>query len=367
MGRIEVPRYESKIVDKLVDFLRIFRAHTTPATVLIIIPFYALGGGNLWSWHGLFVLLWSILVHWSGYGGNSVSDAWAGYDQLDSHKQHFPLVSERIKITTGVKLLQTMLLLSSMIASILILYGNGDKVLSLTLIFIGTTAGFNYNSGINKVTGLKFLFLTLFGVTLAASCFYMTANPYGELLDIFLVVPSTLGLTYPRWIVDQVFLWGLLYCMFGAFYQIGWLGELKEILHPSEVNLLTQFGAKISEDGLFIPGKARLFGDLTKIGQLVSAFFITLLINNLVCWIILLVASIGALYFHHQLAKKRQWIRNETLTNSAKEEICVLFLLPLLLAPIVGWNLILPLILFSLIWYIIFNKLLWNTILRPQV
>jgi len=297
---------------------------------------------------------------------NSTADAFAGYDQLDPYKQHFPLVAGRIKISTAVKVLQSMLLLSSVIGSLLILYGNGDKALSLALLLIATTAGFNYNSGINKVTGFKFLYLTLFGVALAGSCYYMTANPYGRMLDVFLVIPSALGLVYPRWLVEQVFMWGLLYCMFGAFYQIGWLGELKEIQHPSEVNLLSQLGARV-EEGVFHPGKVRLFGDLTKIGQLVSALFIVLLINEPILWVILIISSIGALYFHNKTAKKREWVRNETLTDSAKEEICVLFLLPLLFAPIVGWNLILPLIAYSLGWFILFNKMMWNTILRPQV
>lgn len=366
MSEIKIPVYESATINKIVDFLRVFRSHTTPATVLIAIPFYALGGGNVWSWHGLLVLLWSILVHWSGYGANSVTDAWVGYDQLDTNKQHFPLVAGRIKIGTGIKVLQNMLLICSVIASLIILCGNGDKVLSLTFLVISITAGFNYNSGINKVTALKFLYLSLFGVALASTCYYMSANPCGKILDVFLVIPTTLGLTYPRWIVDQVFLFGLLYCVLGAFYQIGWLGELKEIQHPSEVNLLSHLGARITDD-IFEPGKARLFGDFTKIGQLLSAFIIAYLVNNPLGYLILVVAGAGTLFFHNRTAKKRKWVRNEVLTNSAKEEICVLFLLPLLFASIIGWNLVLPLIIFSLVWFIVFNKILWNTMLRPQV
>jgi len=366
---IRIPKYKSKTVNKVVDFLRIFRAHTTPATMLMIIPFYSLGGGNILSWHGLFLVLWSILVHWSGYGGNSVSDAFAGYDQQDKNKQHFPLVAGRIKISTAVKVLQTMLLLASVSGALLILFGNGDKVLSLTMLLIAITAGFNYNSGINKVTSLKFLYLTLFAVALVASCYYMMFNPINSIFDVFLFIPRFMKLipSYSYSTINTIFIFGLFYCVFGAFYQIGWLGELKEIEHPTEVNLLVLLGAKIDEDGVFNPDKSRLFGDITKLLQLASAFCIVIILCNLIASIVFVIFSTCIMYFHSKMVRKDVWVRNSVLENSAKEEIFVLFLLPLLLASVVGWNLIIPLIAFSLIWFVTFNKLLWNTILRPQV
>jgi hypothetical protein len=197
----------------------------------------------------------------------------------------------------------------------------------------------------------------------------MMFNPINSIFDVFLFIPRLMKLIppYSYSTINTIFIFGLFYCVFGAFYQIGWLGELKEIEHPAEVNLLVLLGAKIDEDGVFNPGKSRLFGDITKLLQLASAFCIVIILCNLIASIVFVTFSICTMYFHSKLVSKDVWVRNTVLENSAKEEIFVLFLLPLLLAPVVGWNLIIPLIAFSLIWFIAFNKLLWNTILRPQV
>ena len=74
---------------KLKEYLKIFRAHTSPVTVLTVSVYYYLAGGELYSWVSVALILLGIYLHWCGFGHNSVMDYY--YDILDPHKQHFPI------------------------------------------------------------------------------------------------------------------------------------------------------------------------------------------------------------------------------------------------------------------------------------
>ena len=357
---------ERRLRDTAVDFLRIFRAHTAPATTLIVVPFYLLGGGNLATPFGAAVFLWSILVHWAGYGENSVMDFYGGFDELDENKRHFPLVAGRVSLSAAQKVIHTFLIGVSAYAALLILFSGGWRGMALACILMAVACGHAYNDGLGKFTSLKFIPLTGFGAFLAAGCYYMAASPYSLVESLLTLVPSFLGLATWRATRDLLFVLSFGYAVMGAFYQIGWLGELKEIRHPSEVNLLRKLGCRC--DGVeFNAGWARLFGDVTKAGQLAFAAAIAYVVNHPAAWVSLAVLGAGALYFHQQTAKRRNWVRNNTLEDSAKEEICVLFLYPLLVSPVIGFHVVAFLIPFSLAWFVAFNRLLWGTVIRPQV
>lgn len=353
-------------IGKVLDFLRIFRVHTTPATVLLVVPFLLLGGSSLSTALGFAVFLWSILVHWFGYGENSVMDFYGGFDQGDMGKQHFPLVSGRVSLNTALMVVHTLGIVTAMCTVAVCLLSSGTRELSLAFFLLALACGHAYNDGLGKCTVLKFIPLTGFAVFLSAGAYFLSTPPYTSIERILFWIPSVLGLTIARQTRDILLLLGLGYVSFGSVYQIAWLGELKEIQHPKEANLLRKLGCRV-EDDVFNAGRSRLVGDISKILQMAFGFAVCSVINHPVSWVSLGILAPLALHLHNETARKRKWDRNGTLTYSALVEVCSILLFPFLLSPVIGFHTCLFLTSFSLLWFVIANRALWGTTIRPQV
>jgi len=60
------------------EWLRVFRAQTAPATLLLLeavySALYSAGGGRVFFWSGLELALFAVATHWFSFGHNSLMD-----------------------------------------------------------------------------------------------------------------------------------------------------------------------------------------------------------------------------------------------------------------------------------------------------
>lgn len=315
----------------LKDYLQLFRAHTAPATIITMLVAFYVGGGRVFSYFGLLIGVYALLMHWLSYGHNSLLDFKTGYDARDKNKQHHPLVSGRMTIAQADGVIQWGLLIFSIIGAAISYYYAVNPVLSIAGLLLFYSAGHAYNDGLGKTSILKSIPLTLCYLGLWIWAYFMAAQTFtwlGELVMVYM------GLT--------------------ILYQIAYEGELKDI-EADEANLLRYLGAKV-EKGSFYPGKARLLGLLKLAGAAV------LLSINMSYYVI---AGVGSMLFLLLLlTETRTWNHKQELTRVAVMEIITIYMLVIAVMPLVeGFVLMVS----GIVYYICMNKLMWNTYLRPQV
>lgn len=313
------------------DYLQLFRAHTAPATIITMLVAFYVGGGRVFSYFGLLIGVYALLIHWLSYGHNSLLDYKTGYDAKDKHKQHHPLVSGRMTIAQADRVIQWGLLIFSIIGAAISYYYAVNPVLSIAGLLLFYSAGHAYNDGLGKTSILKSIPLTLCYLGLWIWAYFMAAQTFtwlGELVMVYM------GLT--------------------ILYQIAYEGELKDI-EADEANLLRYLGAKV-EKGSFYPGKAAFLGLLKLAGAAV------LLSINMSYYVI---AGVGSMLFLLLLlTETRTWNHKQELTRVAVMEIITIYMLVIAVMPWVDGFVLMT---FGIVYYICMNKLMWNTYLRPQV
>ena len=87
--------FKMNMIEKVIDWFRIFRAQTAADVFLLVLLPYLVAGGEFFSWFTLALALWSILVHHISFGHNTVLDTMLGWDSRDPNKRHHPLISKR--------------------------------------------------------------------------------------------------------------------------------------------------------------------------------------------------------------------------------------------------------------------------------
>ena len=330
------------------DFLRVFRSQTASATLLLVMTCFLVGNGQLFSWQGLMVAIFAVLIHWFSFGHNSLMDTAMGYDKADKNKQHHPLVSGAIKIDTAHNVVHTGIVCLAIAGFLIANWCGGNLAFAMFWFAIFIVAGFAYNNGQSKSTILGFIPITMSFTALSVFAYYIVAQQMSNLMA-----------------------WVAIYIAFVIFFQIAYSGHLKEIAESEKVgaNLLRAMGARV-KDGMYVPGvPTQVFACTLKLANFaVGAFILVALVpyNPLVfiVWGLFLVA--GATLLVH-LVRKRAWDRNKSLTHMSLMEVVSIYMLPIILTPVIGWLPVVVLLVVGLVYFVGMNRFLWGTLLRPRV
>jgi len=330
---------------KIKEWMQIFRAHTTPCTVLIVETFYLAGGGVFFSYYNLLLIIWATLLHWMGFGHNTLMDYARGFDKVDPHKQHFPLNRGVISENSAHLVLHYGMLGLAGLSGYIVLMSEGNKILSLIFILIYVQAGHAYNDGLNKANEFNFIPLTICYTALAVASYFLGGGT-----------------------VNWVFWLITLYIVTQMVFQIGFEGELKEIEHPTEPNLLKRLGARFEGNYLRIGLKNDLVWTLVKAIHYGTGAYIGYGLSGLsLSYAIGFFLLVAAVFNYLSLTEFRKWDRDKELTKCAIQEILTIFALPVFLSPLIGYLPVLILLVYAITWFVLFNRWVWRTVLRPQV
>ena len=332
------------MIEKVIDWFRIFRAQTAADVFLLVLLPYLVAGGEFFSWFTLALAFWSILVHHISFGHNTVLDTLLGWDSRDPNKRHHPLISKRIKKETALKVVSIGFFICTIAAIILVYYGSGNSYYSMVFFSLFIVGGFVYNNGISKISVWDFVPITICFTSLSLFSFFLIAKEFNEIIILIAVYIALL-----------------------EWFQIGVEGEIKEIEIDDESNMLRKLGTKI-EGNTFSMGKAIIYPWVLKLaGLAVTGYIIYKYTLEWYTIVLFVFWAVLALIFCYKLTKKREWNRKKSLRDMAVEEITSLFLLAFILIPIIGL-LEVAIILFVAIFYFVgMNALLWDTRLAPKV
>jgi len=331
-------------VVKIKDWLRIFRAQTAAAVFLLVFIPYLSAGGELFSWYALLLALWSIFVHHISFGHNTVLDTLMGWDLRDPNKKHHPLIAQRIRKETALKVVSVGFFVYAIIAVFLAYLGSGNPFYAMVFFSLYLVGGFVYNDGISKISVWDFIPITICFTSLSLFSYFLIAKEFSELIILI-----------------------ALYLALVEWFQIGIEGEIKEIEIKDEVNMLQRLGTKI-DGNIFSMGKSIIYPWVLKISGLAIAGY--LLYKFTYVWLTAILFTIGvilAIYFCYKLTQKREWNRKKSLRYMALEEIVSIFLLPLILIPIIGLLEVFIILLISIVYFVGMNALLWETCFAPKV
>ena len=329
--------------EKVRDWLQVFRAQTAPATIILVLVPYLLGGGNLFTFDGLFIGILAMLFHWFTFGHNSLMDTVSGYDIKDKQKTHHALIRGTISLESAHRVIHTGLFILTLAGIYLALKGNGNPALAIAWFAIFITAGHAYNDGLSKVTIWSFVPITICFTAFAIYGFYISAT---EMTNLMFCVAVYFALV---WVFLSSF-----------------SGDLKEIAED-EANLLRYMGARIRNNRLEL-GKAKYYGWLVKLMTLgVGGYIIVQIGFNLLSIALFTLLAALVIYFCYELTKDRIWDRNKSLVHMSVLEIATIYIMPAILIPIIGLTAAATLMLFGIAYFAFFNTIIWGTILRPQV
>ncbi|MEM0232606.1 MAG: UbiA family prenyltransferase [Candidatus Nezhaarchaeales archaeon] len=319
---------------RLIEWLRIGRIHTAPASIILLVSSFTIGGGSFFSLMGVILLLYGVLLHWSTFGHNVVMDYY--WDLDDPGKKHHPLVSGRLKLNESVNTVLPILGIT-LLLGLSFAFGNNVALFWFALYMVG---GFLYNNWLSKTTVFGFIPITL--------CF------------------TSLSL-YAMSLAGGVNVLYALYIMFTIWYQIGWSGYLKEIEVEYQANMLRRLGVRVVDSVLKIPTKAKIYGLTLKLGNLVTAYFLLIDIAKFENITTIIVSSVLVGLIVSNLLKTlktRGWNRDYELKNMSLMEIYTIYLGMFLAMPLLE---ALTLAVFGVAWFSIMNRLLWGTRLTPKV
>jgi len=325
------------------DWLRIGRMQTAPADAcLILVPVlmcYSFTDLSTWLMLGI-----AILLHFLGFGHNSLMDTALGYDLKDPSKRHHPLVAGRISLHTAHLVIHSLLMTSAIAIGAFTYYYAKEPALSLLFLLIYYTAGVAYNSGLDKETPFSFIPISICFTSLAGWAWTMV-QPLNQL-----------GIIY------------MAYIFLTILFQIAYEGNLKELPVAGKVervNFLTLLGARLQkrtyrwEDyswivDYFHPGYSAVFAWIVKI---LSILLIGLLITE--NWSILWFSALstGIIIQLYTLTAPRPYRRDCELFNMSLMEILSIYLPIPIFVPEVDAVILMVL---GVLWFFGFNKLLWE-------
>jgi 4-hydroxybenzoate polyprenyltransferase len=314
------------------DYLRMFRAQTAPATILLIlVPYLTIA--SLFSLEALTIGLFALFAHWISFGHNSLMDT--AYDVKDPSKQHHPLVAGRISIHAAHNVIHWSLCGLAVAATILSLTVSPNPFMALTSVFLWFVFGCSYNSGLSKECLLGFLPISICFTAMGAWGWFLSHSSL-----------NTTGWLY------------LGYIFFLILFQIAYEGHLKELEIKERSNILVKMGASVNGQKRFAPGKSWIFAWLIKGFNLFFGALLLLENFNTVRLMIFVLLSLAIFHRLHQLTKPRLYIRNKELLSMSIMEILTIYLAPwLILDPIT--TIILEVI--GVAYFFGINKAIWAT------
>ena len=332
------------VVEKTKDWLRIFRAQTAPAVLILVLTPYLVAGGKLFSWYALLLAVWSIFTHHISFGHNTVMDTIMGWDLKDKNKLHHPLIKKRIREKTALKVIGVGIFISFLIAIFLVYISSGNSFYAMSFFCLFLVGGMVYNNGISKVSVWDFIPISIGFTALSLYSYFLVATEFGEFIILI-----------------------ALYIFLTEWFEIGIEGEIKEIEIRDESNMLRILGTKC--DGkTYSMGKSIIYPWLLKLAALgIVGYMLYKFTFNWLTLSLFIVGGALALFFCYELTKKRQWDRKKSLRDMALEEVISIFLLPIILLPIIGSLEVFIIIVISIIYFVGMNAFIWNTRLAPKV
>lgn len=324
----------------LLDWLRMFRAQTAPATIcLVLVAFLSAGGTLVWA-VPLGAFAW--LVHLFSFGENSLLDWAMGYDVKDPHKRHFPHLRKKISLHATHNVIHWGIAVLGIVGIAITWYISPNPFLSMVCFFLFLLFGTRYNAGLSKESLWGWFAISVCFASLGGWAWLLASPSLG-----------TLG-----WVLIGYF-------FFTVLFQISWSGNLKEMSVQERSNLLIRLGAVLggfmvpAERGgklYFDPGNSIYYGYGVKLANLALGAVLLYLVFSWQGLISLLLFGSIALYFLHQLTKRREYTRDRELLNMSLEEIATIYLPILIVVPLVP---ALALMAFGAVYFFGINKLLW--------
>lgn len=334
------------------EWTMLFRSQTAPATVIVVMIGFLLGGGELFSKFGLLIFVFSILLHYFIFGNNSLMDTCIvprigelPYDIQDKMKKHHPLITGKIKLTTAHKVIYTGIVLLAFVAIIISFYGFGDTSLSLAFFLIFVVTGFAYNCGLSKVTVWKFLPISLCFTALCAYAYFLMSDR-----------------------INTLFILVLVYIFLTEIFEVGIEGEQKEIETNIEVNLLKYLGTKTSDNKIYMSFSSKIVSWFIKLSNLAIGLYIFIYLGlsyKTLFFVSLFILL--AIYFAFKIIHDKEWGRDKKIRYYSFEEISTIFLLLVILVPKIGLLDVVTLMFFGLLYFIILNRVNWGTFFIPKV
>ena len=331
------------------EFLQIGRVQTFPASLcLVMVALLAPSAVfDLWMVAVLFPLAW--LTHAIGFGLNSYLDTAMGYDLRDPAKRAHPLVSKKVSLSSACRVLNWGACFAALFAVLVTLHAQ-NPTLALAAFLLYVVSGYSYNCGLSKESLFGFASISLSFTALGAWAWFLSHGAIG-----------TLG-----WVLIS-------YVFFTILFQISWSGFIKEMQVRERSNLLIRLGAVLGsmivgpEQGgraYFDPGSSIYYGYAVKLANLALGVALLYLMFSWQGLASLLFFGSIALYFLHQLTKRREYERDRELRNMSAMEIATIFLPIPIVVPLAP---ALALMIFGVAYFWICNKVLWGVALHPRV
>ena len=330
----------------------LFRSQTAPATVILAMIGFLVGGGQFFSLFGLLLFVFLILLHWFIFGNNSLMDACIvprigelSYDAQDKGKKHHPLITGKIELSIAHKVIYTGLVFLSCAAIILSFGGSGDTALSLAFFLVFVVTGFAYNCGLSKVTVWKFLPIATCFTALCGYAYFIMADS-----------------------INNLFMLVLIYIFLTEIFEVGVEGEQKEIETANEVNLLRFLGTKIYGNKIFMSFSSKIVSWCIKLSSLAVGLCILITVGpNFLSSFLFSLFAVSVIYFSAKIIHDTEWGRDKKLRYYGLTEICTIYILPGILIPVIGLLEAVTLMLFGVVYFIILNKINWGTFFAPKV
>lgn len=307
--------------------------HTAPATLLLVLVPY-LTNTPFFDVKLLILALYSILVHYFSFGHNSLMDMAMGYDPADPSKQHHPLISGEIELSTAHKIIHFGQILLTFLAVYISFVYSPNFGLALASFSIFMVSGYAYNCGLNKESLLGFLPISLCFTCLGAWAWFLSHNS-----------------------IDQVGWLLLAYFFMTVLFQISWSGHLKELEVKERSNILVKMGARV-ENGNFEPSYAMIYGGVIKFVNvpILGGFLLWFNLDVFrLIWLCLMIGLVSRYLF--KLVGPREYVRGRELFNMSIMEILTIYTpIPLVLP----WFEAIILMVMSVVYFFGMNKALWR-------
>ena len=322
------------------DWLRLFRAHTAPATVYsLALPCIA-AGCRSWLLLGYLVGA-GTLLHMASFGHNSVMDYLLGVDREDPWKRHHPLPAGRISPERALLAVNLLLYISA-----LLLFAPAAwrplAVLSLAGFMV---AGYAYNTGLDHLTGWGWLAITFAYASLPLYAYYLAACPANLL------------------VAGLIAFWG------GSvvYYQIALEGNLKDLWNPADrAPDWLRARCRVEGDRAWCSG---LGGFLAwRLASHAAALALGAILTGDPRWLTVLAAlyvpvAVATEELHRRMTSGAP--RTEMLRAMGLQEVLAFYYLEAALLPL--WpEAVALMMLYGYAWFAAMNRLLWGSD-RPLV
>lgn len=323
----------------LLEYCRIFRWHSAPGTITLLVGPYLAAGGSVINAFVLGIFAW--LMHGISFGHNSLMDTAMGYDLRDPSKKDHPLVTGRIELDQAHKVIHWGTIILAILGIVITCLISPVPFYALVPFLLFVVFGNAYNSGLSKVSQLGLIFTISISFAALGTWGWFLASPNLGILGVFLVSYIFLGIVFQNY-----------------------SSNVKELEISERSNLLARLGAKIIkrkrghvEVRIFNPRYAKHYGWGVKLAGLSLGGALLYLAFSWQGLISLLFFGSVAIYFLHQLTKYREYIRGRELLNISLEEIATILLPVLIVVPLVP---ALVLIISGVAYFFVANHILWG-------